>query len=461
MADFRCNKPYPTSWNGVKPYRDLDKTRPYPPNNVFVTHPYIIGVLDVRWDNPLEVPENSQWEILGINLYRSEDSECGPYEKINTDPIETLYYRDQTINRLVADEDVMPRLSRGENPRADWFFRTLKRPIVKQDSQDILADNPSDIVVKIDNGDGQGPLIIPSFKVDGRAGEVYLITKPISNPETRRLEEPRLPIGPNAKCYCSYWYNTNLIRSDLYPRFFYKITTVGRDNLGNILETKLDQVWPVNVHQLEKPHYIWKSIIVKNRYLLEQMGERVKVFIRKEVGERCLNYSDTHQQAHSMCTICYGVGIVGGYYGPFDAIIAPPEAEKHIAISDVGLKLNFTFESWTGPSPVLRTRDFIVRQNGERMMVGSVTPQGAKGAIFQQHFTLNYRNTKDIIYQIPIYGNQSDACYVAENNKVPVSDDTRGVNQPVTDASPIIPDYKSKRARTDKGRTIDYENVVW
>ena len=452
MVNFKCNKPYPTSYNGVPSYPAPDQNRPLPPNNTFVTHPYVQGILDIRWDNPQEITSNGRWQILGVNLYRAIDSECGPYEKLNLNPIETLYYRDQTTHKLIVDEDVMLRLSKGTNSVADWVFKTLNTPIIKEDSPNILANVPYDIVVKIDNGDGKGLLVVPAYKVDGRTGEVYLITRPVYNPNTKKIEDPRLPSGPNGKCLCSYWYNLNFIKSDLYPRFFYKITTVGRDNAGSIIETNIKDVRGTHVHMIEKPHYIWKGIIARNRYLLEQFGERAKLFIRKEVGERCPEWSDTHQQATYFCEICYGTGIVGGFYGPINIIIAPPEAEKHIDITDVGLRLNFTFESWTGPSPLVRTRDFIVRQNGDRMTFGSITPQGAMGSVFQQHFTLNYRDTKDILYRVPIYGGE---------RSVPVSDDTRGVNRPITPASPVIPDYKSERAKTDKGRTIEYENVVW
>jgi hypothetical protein len=453
LANFKCNKPFSPSWNGVKSKYEVipDTTKPLPPANAFVTTPYIAGILDIRWDNPLAVCENSQWDILGVNIYRSDDSECGPFEKINENPIETLYFRDQTTHKLVVDENVMPTLQKGVNARADWVFCTSKRPIVKEGTQNELADTSGDVVVKIDNGDGELKTT-PALRVNGRTGEVFLITQKIFCPETKKYQDPRLPIGPNSRITCSYWYNTNFIRSDLIPRFFYKITTVGRDKQGNILETPLENVWPVNLYQIEKPHYIWKSIIAKNRYLLEQFGERVKLFIRKEVGEKCPTYVDTHGQSHNNCRLCFGTGIIGGYEGPFDITIAAPEAEKHINLTDTGLRLNFTFESWMGPSPLIRTRDFIVRQNFERMIVGSVTPQGAKGAVFQQHFNLNYRDTKDIIYQVPIHGGAVT---------VPVIDDTRNINQPVTDASPQIPEHKSKRAETDKGRTIDYENVVW
>jgi hypothetical protein len=454
LSNFKHNKTYSTSWNGVRSGYEIieDTTKPLPPSNMFVTTPYIQGVLDIRWDNPLERPENSQFQILGVNIYKSEDSEAGPFYKINDNPIQSLYYRDETTSRLVTDEDALAQLRKGTGPNGDWVLTSLIKPIVKPNTQAELANHSSDVSVKIDNGDGN-LVVVPVKKVVGQSGEIYLIKDSVFNPITKKIESPRLPIEKNSRIYISYWTNTKLIRSNLLPRYFYKITTVGKDREGKILETPLDNMYPVNLNQIEKPHYIWQGIIAKNRYLLEQFGERVKLFIRKENGERCPNYIDTHKQAHNDCKLCYGASFIGGYEGPFDVIIAPPEAEKHIDLTDTGLKLNFTFESWTGPSPLLRTRDFIVRQNGERMVVGSVTPQGPKGAVFQQHFMLNYRDSKDIIYQVPVTGGEI---------QVPVSNDTRNINQPISDASPVIPENKSNpRSKTDKGRTIDYENITW
>jgi hypothetical protein len=453
LANFKTNKPYSTSWNGVSSkyeYRQ-DISKPFSPANVFVTSPYINGILDVRWDNPLEISHNTNWNILGVNIYRSDNSEAGPFYKINSDPIQSLYYRDQTTQTMVADEDAGPSLMRGTNANGDWIVKARNFPLVKPGTVTELARSTEDIILKIDNGDGN-LITVPAFKIIPEKGEIHLITKPVFNPLTKKNEEARLPYNQNSRVFITYHFNTNLVKSDLIPRFFYKVVTVGRNKQGVIEETPLENVMPHNVYQIEKPHYIWKGIIAKNRYLLEQFGERCKLFIRKENGEKCPKYIDTHSQAHNNCTICFGTGFIGGYEGPIDVVIAPPEAEKRIDLTDTGLKLNFSFESWTGPSPLLRTRDFIVRQTGERMVIGSVTPQGAKGSVFQQHFNLNYRDSKDIIYKVGVsVGYQM----------IPVADDTRNINSPITDASPVIPDHKSERSKTDKGRTIDYENVTW
>ena len=174
MADYKCNKPYSPSWNGVRSkYETIpDTTKPLPPRNIFVTTPNVTGILDIRWDNPLESVENSKWEILGVNVYRSEDSECGPFEVINTSPVEILYYRDKTSHKLITDEDAMPNLNSGNNPRGEWVFRTKHSPIIKEGTQNELVVDPADIALKIDNGDGQGLISIPAYKVNARTGEV-------------------------------------------------------------------------------------------------------------------------------------------------------------------------------------------------------------------------------------------------------------------------------------------------
>ena len=140
MADYKCNKPYSPAWNGVRSKYEIipDNTKPLPPSNLFVTTPYVPGILDIRWDNPLESAVNSQWELLGVNVYRSDDSECGPFFAVNTTPIEVLYFRDQTTHKLVTDEDATPSLNPGVNPRDEWVIRTKHSPIIKEGTQDLL-----------------------------------------------------------------------------------------------------------------------------------------------------------------------------------------------------------------------------------------------------------------------------------------------------------------------------------
>ena len=141
MADFKCNKPYPTSWHGVSPYREPDKTRPAAPGNLFVTHPYMAGVFDIRWDNPAHIPENVGTfflNIFGVNIYRSRESQFGPWEKINDAPVGALTFRDETQHQLVLNEDVTGMFISKDNqtdtendPNQTLTF-TVKNPPITQ-----------------------------------------------------------------------------------------------------------------------------------------------------------------------------------------------------------------------------------------------------------------------------------------------------------------------------------------
>jgi len=439
-----------------------DINYPRPPRNPFAVHPFISGALDIRFDNPGDDPENRDFEVVGVNVYKAHSSEFGRFKRLTDAPLTSLTYRDRTLNELVIDEDVTANfVSRGDNERKEYIFKVSKRPIVKNLPVLAYADSNSDIVVKIDNGDGQ-LLETPIYKVVGATGEVFLITSGYFDNALRRLVEPRLPDfeNPQSKVTCEYYHNVNAVPFKIDHRIFYKLTTVANvlDEQGQIIETlesPLDQSEPVTFQQVETINWYWREAIRRNRWLLQQSGERVKVFIRKWMGTRCPDWDDTHKRSYAQCPICYGTGYVGGYEGPFDILIAPPEAEKNLELGEAGIRLNYSFETWTGPSPLLSQRDFIVRGNGERFSVGPITPEGSQGAIFLQHFPVQYIDTKDIIYKVPV----NPAATI--DGPIPKEDDFRekpGVttDSPVITNKPEIPD-----SREIKGRSPNFEDITY
>lgn len=449
------NDPFP--WPNRKP----DSSLPLPPINCFILSPYVNGVLDVKWDNPAILPENTQFTILGVNIYRSFDSEGGPYQKVNIEPLGAGIYRDQTGNTLIQDE-VVTSLDRGQNPQLEWRFKTKFKPIVKNVNdggtsytgsvaEGVLA-TAKDIVVKVDNGDGKGLIEVPIYDLKPLTGEVTLIHQSILSPGTDKLITPRLPLPNIGSLTVSYYVNTNRIRSNLHNRIFYKLTTVALDANGQMVESDLSTTKAINLYQQEKTDYMWKEAIRRNRWILEQGGERVKVFIRKWNGKLCESFSDVHQNSPTDCPICFGTNFIGGYEGPFDIIISPPDTEKNIELTEIGLRVNYTWESWTGPSPMLNKRDVVVRPTGERMSVGAVTYTGQRGAIFQQNFTLSQLDSGDIVYAVTIPGAQQ---------KPAESWDTRSPRP--TPASPEIPANKptTRNYPLEKGRTVTFEDIVY
>ena len=127
---------------------------PAPPLNLFMLDG-TRGVIDLRWDDPSYLTLNSRFRILGVNVYRSFDSEFGPYHRITELPVGATFWRDQTDNELIPEEDVTNQFllfgtaSTGiDGPR--YVFRTLHFPIVSEASRGIPTKNPTDVLVFVD-----------------------------------------------------------------------------------------------------------------------------------------------------------------------------------------------------------------------------------------------------------------------------------------------------------------------
>jgi hypothetical protein len=142
---------------------------------------------------------------------------------------------------------------------------------------------------------------------------------------------------------------------------------------------------------------------------------------------------------------------VGGYEGPYDVIIAPPETEKSVNLMDVGLHVTYDWQTWTGPYPLLNDRDFVVRNNNDRLYVSHVNAQGGRGAIFQQHFNLTHIDQTDPVYHMPITGGVlgTPEAWNAFRGRKP------------SDAAPTIPDKPTVAPGKITGRTVVFENIVY
>lgn len=430
-----------------------DLTVPVAPHNLMVTSPFSIGATDIRFDNPKILPQNSGLNILGCNVYRSTDSPYGPYMKVNDTPVTVLFYRDQTIEELVVGEDATPTIKHVLQPADRWYVYTQHKPVVIPFSNGKTSDAIKDIMVEIDDGDGQF-LTMPAFVLSGKMGEVQLISWPVWNNETQQQIPPRLPKPPNGRVRLTYRYLKHSVLSQLNQRIYYKVTTLAVDpkDASKTIETPLDEISERSTFDIEAIDYIWREAIKRNQWILEQGGERVQLLLRKWMGEICPNHQQMYGQSYNDCEKCYGTNYLGGYSGPYDAIIAPPETEKQIELADMGLHMRYDWDSFMGPYPLLNTRDVVVRQNNERYIVGPVNPQGQRGAIFQQHFTMSYVDHADIRYKIPITGGETS---------VPASYDKYRQAKP-TDASPVINDKPEiPKERIIRGRTVTFENISY
>jgi hypothetical protein len=442
------------------PYRsgnDKPKSLPYAPKSVNVTSPYLVGSIDVRWDNPAIYTENNGLQVLGVNVYRAYDAPSAAYVKINVNPVSILFCRDQTSKVTVDREDALPLLNAGQNPEGRWYFHTQHKQLTTLQSNATNTVTIDDILLEIDAGDGKGFQIVPAWKVDSIEGIVYLNTNRTYDPNLNIYKPPVLPNVLTGGIRVSYLYLNGLIATDINRKIYYKVTTIAFDKDKNEnIETPLSEIAAISLYDMEKIDYIWAEGIRRNRYLLQQAGERVKVFLRKWNGIRCPNYNITYGTCKGVglaggCQICYGGGYVGGYEGPFDIIIAPPETEKMVNLLDAGLHIQYDWTTWTGPEPLLNDRDVVVRQNNDRFFISKVNYQGSRGAIYQQHFNIDQVDQKDPIYSLPIDGGIVGS--------IPLGWNAFREPQP-SQASPQLPEKPEiEPGRLPIGRTVTFENI--
>lgn len=460
---------------------------PRPPSNVHITSSYIRGVFDVHWDTPQQQWANAQFQVLGVNIYRSDTSDRGPYFRLNQFPLGGAFYRDATEACPIQNE-LIENLTYRQNAPNDrsWIFRT-KYPIIKRDlllygshQSPTYANSAFDVSVSL-NGEP-----IPVHSVFGKNGEITLINWSTYDSSTDRVDCPPLPINENDVLTVSYFTVGNFLQTGLDRKIFYRLTTVAQSEDGNLIETPLAYSEPHTNQEIEVIDYIWREAMRRNNWILEQGGERVKVFLRKRAGKECSCANHVHaktkefyKQPSNRCLVCFGTGFIGGYEGPFEMIIGPDDGERKVTQLPQGRQLEHTYQVWTGASPMLTQRDFIVRQNNERSSIGPITRPSNRGNILQQMFSIGYLDEQDIRYRVPIenpsllpwpesrrtpvlslayIGRQPQSGYVAYNEKdgdmtPPYPEGEQNIYPQATNKENIPAD------RQLRGRTKVWENI--
>lgn len=399
---------------------------PLPPANGQAVSPFLPGMVDLRWDDPALLARNTPFTIVGVNVYRSDSSDRGPYYRVNELPIGGSFYRDQTLT--VRVRETIPWATgwrfKGDAPNDRRWVLCTGKPIVKRlmvapYQKPTYANAPTDVQLFIDGVE------VPVQEVFGSSGEVQLVNIAEYNVITEKDRPAVLP-GPNSTVELAYYVNKNHVPSGLDKWGWYRLVSVALDPAtpSGYTETPLGWSEPLSLHAVERIDYIWREAVRRNNWILQQGGERVKLFIRRTCGVPCSckiedRTREYSKQPSQRCLTCYGTGYVGGYDGPYDDIIAPDDAERRISQSQYGRRKEHTYEVWTGPSPLLTQRDFLTKQTNERYAVGAVRRPTNRGNILQQHFTIAYLDEGDIRYKVPVDGTTALPWPVARDNILP------------------------------------------
>lgn len=375
---------------------EIDPALPLSPLNVTCSSGFEPGTVDLWWSSPDQISANTKFDIVGVNIYRSFDSEYGPYHRMNAMPVQATFWRDRARVRVVLQEDASKSFSTvGSNdPTGRWIFRTRKKPIVIQPTQGTECADMN-VYVTVDGIPARVSSIISSN------GEVELDKHLFFDVASQTTRPPVLP-SDGSVVLVSYRYLDEGPRTSLYQRLFYRITTVASNGAYGFVETPISRAIQTNTHEVEKVDWVWREAVRRNKFILTQGGERVKAFIRKSVGSKCGCFSEANRQSASDCLVCFGTGIIGGYDGPYDVIIAPDDGDKSISQSNRGRAFVHSYETWTGPSPLLSQRDFIVKLNGDRYGLGPVRMPSNRGMQLQQHFSISHLDESDIRYKVRV-----------------------------------------------------------
>ena len=416
---------------------------------------------------------NADWNIVGVNVYRSDTGERGPYFRVNQIPVQALFYRDRTD--LVDVQEIVlwdgGGVFKGDSPNnKGWRLKTRNNRVVKKVGNAIPANAPADVIVTVDGVNW------PAIQVFGPTGEIDLTTERMWDIATESFADPPIPTATSEVVVTYRYQRGNVLVNTLDDRWkvFYRLTTIAVDPFGTsptgFIETPLGYSPPISPMNSEQLDYIWREAIRRNNWILEQGGERVKLFLRRAAGVECRCVWDPRLQEYSQqpmnsCLSCYGTGYVGGYEGPYDIIVGPDDSERRVSQTPNGRRLEHTYEVWIGPSPSISQRDFIVKQNGERYSIGAVRRTQVRGLTLQQSFSIGYLDTGDIRYRVPMgalerlpwpevrFTNPEDApCEDAE--PFPIGCDPQAT--PMATEHDAIPDGREQRGRTPAWQNLTY-----
>jgi len=133
----------------------------------------------------------------------------------------------------------------------------------------------------------------------------------------------------------------------------------------------------------------------REQAVLENDGEWFKVFLRKWSGKPCPHQdertsSDPDYDSAGFCKLCFGTGILGGFWPGFDIKMRYKDLpERHIILTEQGIDFSHDFESWTLWLPKLHEHDLVVRQiNGERFIIQNIAESSWRGQPLRQKLRL-------------------------------------------------------------------------
>src|SRR5271157_1123319 len=381
--------------------------------NLLVMNSSYVGSRDLWW---VEDPDAKK----GYNIYRAFDYPTN-WTKLNSNPWLGHFYRDQSaLEQVTYDVQEKDWLARGtplspygappNQGLGSWVFRIPDFPYSDVVSgRPVLANSPYGangtycVTVLLD-----GQPFKPA-KVEGLDKSIWL---QMDNTIPLGGAVSAYPIKSNGVVWQADYSGVKSFQVVYYKlknfvevyqsmvRTYYTVVPVGER--GELHEPGQPNTMIVNSQEVDKMTWEYQAMVNYNNWLFEEVGEPAYLMFKKTRGKLC-GCSDTGLgQARTACPSCFGVGIVGGYYGPYDFIYVDPDSALSVELNEGGRKVTRDSPSYLGPTPIIQAGDLIVRRNGERLVIGPVVYKNPRGIILMQSFNTSLLDEGDTRYLIPI-----------------------------------------------------------
>ena len=419
-------------------------------SSLLILNSSYVGSRDLWWvDSPAATK--------GYNIYRAYDNPSG-WTRLNGNiPWAGHFYRDATI-LTQKTYTVKPGDWVEQGEFGKWGFKipeTAYSSVVQ--GRPVVASSPDDVTVTVD-GKPFRPIMVVGLDQtvwmqmdntlpDGGAVSALAL---VNNGVVWQADY-------SAVKTFTITYNSLTNFVDIYStltRTYYTVVPVG--DAGEVHAPGAAGTPIVNSQEVDKMDYMQQEMIRRNGWIFEMVGEPSYILFRKTRGVPCGCKGTGLGQPRTGCPICFEVGIVGGYFGPYDILYIDPDTAAVRELDEGGVKVTREARSYLGPTPIVQDGDLIVRRNGERLIVNQVTYKSPRGVILQQEFNVTLLNKGDTRYLIPLNtGIPTIFDPVIIPNPV---DGGVGNGEPITDAR-TEPDKQWENPDPNVGRTITFGKI--
>ena len=397
---------------------------------------------------------------MGYNVYRAFDAPDN-WVRLNKDgPVPGHFFRDSTSTRLV----------KYEIQAADWIdqngvtgprqFKIPDMPVsIVEKGRVKYLSAPEDVLIQVAYSDGTTQLV--------RSGMVSAIDQTVTLPIGRTVPGPTAAEAGSVAA-------RPIINYDLAESFTALFHTVENyvDIAANMVRTFYTVV-PVGDHgemhppgfpgteirntmEIDRMDYMQHEMVRRNQWVFEQTAEPAYLMFRKKVGELCGCTSTGTETPRTKCPSCFEVGIVGGYYGPYDVPFIDPDTPAVRTLDEGGIKVERPSKSYLGPTPIVQDGDMIIRRNGERLVLSNVTYKMPRGVLLQQDFDVELLPPGDTRYLIPLASPEQPVIYNPAVTRDPL--DGKGGAEPIYEAT-TVPHKDWENPDPQVGRTITFGRI--